>query len=202
MGILADFQLDRMIRDFDSRFLVELGTDDGRDIEYAASFDFHHVYSVEKSHRKAIDVAFRNARNQRMTIVQGGIENAIPLILDEIPADASIIFWMDSHPIFDDMTPSSPLEKEFRLITSIRDPSRDIFLVDDLWRYEDGNFEEGACPVELAAPPFLRNLDFVQDILSETHQITRLPQRTGYLCAFPVPTKIAADASVDPGGKI
>jgi len=59
--------------------------------------------------------------------------------------------------------PPSPLERELRLIAGLRDTSRDVFLIDDLRLYEYGAFDEGPCPD--MAPPALRSLDFIDDIL-------------------------------------
>jgi hypothetical protein len=185
VGVLSDFDLARMIADFGCRFLIETGTGEGVDIEFAKNFPFEHVYSIEKSLTLAIKVAFRNAQNQRMTIIHGRSERGIKDALEEIPQDAPVIFWLDTQPTFDHDLPPSPLERELRLISRLRDTSRDIFIVDDLRLYEDGAFEEGPCPVDQVAPPPFRDLHFVEDILGATHQVSRLTQRTGYLCAFP-----------------
>jgi hypothetical protein len=186
LGALSDFDLTRIISDFGCRFLVETGTGEGVGIEFAGKAPFEQVFSIEKSHALAIKVAFRNARNQKMTIILGRSERGLKEALAEIPAEAPVIFWMDTHPTFETDLLPSPLERELRLIARLRDISRDIFLVDDLRLYEDGAFEEGPCPTAEKAPAPYRNLDFVEDILGTTHQVNRLIQRTGYLCAFPI----------------
>lgn len=185
LGVLSDFDLARMIADFGSRFLIETGTGEGVDIEFAKTFRFEHVYSIETSLTLAIKVAFRNAQNQKMTIIHGRSERGLKEALEEIPQDAPVIFWMDTQPTFESHVPPSPLERELRLISRLRDTSRDIFLIDDLRLYEDGAFEDGPCPVDQLAPPTFRDLHFVEDILGATHQVNRMIQRTGYLCAFP-----------------
>ena len=184
-GFWQTFDLARMISDYESRFLIETGTGSGVDIEFAGTFSFEHVYSIEKSHKLAIKTAFRNARNLKMTIIQGLSERGLAAALEEIPGEAPIIFWMDTHPSFEKSALPSPLERELSLIARLRDPSHDIFLIDDLRFYEDGDFEEGPCPSAQLAPPAFRNLDFIENILGATHQVSRLIQRTGYLCAFP-----------------
>ncbi len=185
MGELSDFQLDRLIADYGCRFLIETGTGEGVDIEFAGTFPFEHVYSIEKSHKLAITVAFRNAMNQKMTIIHGHAERGLKMVLEEIPLEVPVMFWLDTHPTFEDAQPSSPLERELRVIAGLRDTARDIFIVDDLRLYEDGAFEDGPCPPDLAAPSAFRDLHFVEDILGATHQVNRLVRRTGYLCAFP-----------------
>lgn len=174
-----------MITDFGSRCLVETGTGTGADIEYAARFDFDQVYSIEPSHKLAIQVAFRNARNQKITILQSRIERGLKDALEDIPADAPVIFWMDSHPDLRTIAPPSPLERELRLVAGLRDISHDVFLIDDRRVYEDGDFVDGPCPPEQRAPESMRRLDFVEEVLGATHHLTRLTQGTGYLCAFP-----------------
>lgn len=185
MGTLSDFDLGRIIADFGSRFLVETGTGKGTDVSFAGTFPFEHVYSIEKSHGLAIQVAFRNASNQRMSIIHDHAERGLEIALGEIPAEAPVIFWMNTHPSFGGDARSSPLDRELRLIAGLRDVSKDVFLIDDLRLYEDGPYGDGSCPAEQMAPPQLRDLHFVDDILGPTHGITRLFQRTGYLCAFP-----------------
>lgn len=185
MGVLSDFQLDRLIADFGCRFLVETGTGEGGDIEFAGTFAFEHVYSIEKSHERAIKVAFRNAQNQKMTIIHGHSERGLKMALEEIPDEAPVIFWMDTHPTFEDGRLPSPLERELRLIVSQRDVARDIFLIDDLCIYERGAFEEALAEPNPIAPEAFRDLNFVDDILGDTHQVSKLVRRTGYLCAFP-----------------
>jgi len=185
LGALSDFDLARMISDFGCRFLIETGTREGADIEFAGSLPFEHVYSIEKSHTLAIKVAFRNARNHKMTIIQGRPERGLKEALEEIPLEAPVFFWMDSHPTFETATRPSPLERELRLIARLRNTARDIVLIHDLRRYEEGDFEEGPCPAEQRVPAALRNLDFVDVLFGATHSVDRLTRRTGYLCAFP-----------------
>ncbi len=179
LGTLADFDLARIIADFGTRFLVETGTGSGGDVEFAAGFPFDHVYSIESSHKLAIQAAFRNARNQAMTILHGRNGRGLKDVLNEIPAEAPVIYWLDSHPSAHD------LEQDLRLIVSLRSASRDVFLIDDLRIYQDGDYGDGPCPPEQQIPPYRRNLEFVGELLGASHDISTMVQRTGYLCAFP-----------------
>ncbi|PKU25971.1 hypothetical protein CWS72_02175 [Telmatospirillum siberiense] len=183
---MSDFQLERLIADYGCRFFVETGTGEGVDAEFAATFAFDHVYSIEKVHGLAIKVAFRNARNLKMTVVHAQAERGLKMVLDEIPPHAPVLFWMDTEPSFDASQSSSPLERDLRLIASLRDVVGDVFLIDDLRLYESGVFEDGPCPVEAMAPSGQRNLDFVEDIFGKTHHLQRLARQTGYLCAYPI----------------
>ena len=64
---------------------------------------------------------------------------------------------------------------------------RDVTLIDDLRIYEDGPFEQGAMPdFAQTLPPHLRNIDFVlRRPWSETHDLQRFHQHTGYLVLAP-----------------
>ncbi|MDR3441306.1 hypothetical protein [Telmatospirillum sp.] len=179
MGTLSDFNLTRMIADFGSRFLVETGTGSGKDAEFAADFAFEQVYSIEESQKRAIKVAFHNARRRNLTVLHSRNERGLKDVLNEIPIDAPVIYWLDSHPSPHD------LECDLRLIATLRNIARDIFLIDDLRTYEAGDYDDGPASIDEMVPPARRNLAFVDEILGQTHLVNRLSQRTGYLCAFP-----------------
>ena len=80
-----------------------------------------------------------------------------------------------------------PLQRELELIARLRRPCRDVILIDDLRIYEDGPFEQGAMPdFAQTLPPHLRNIDFVlRRPWSETHDLQRFHQHTGYLVLAP-----------------
>jgi hypothetical protein len=196
MGVLADFDLERLIADRGCRYLVETGTGAGRGVEFAARHDFIQIYSIEIMHKLALDVALRFAADPKVTIIHGKSERGIKEALAEIPAQAPVIFWLDAHYPGADFRLAAydaeknhdvrlPLERELRLVAQLRDISRDVFLIDDLRIYEDGPYDEGACPAVSLPAPELRHLRFVDDILGPTHLIERLYRRTGYLCAYP-----------------
>ena len=77
-----------------------------------------------------------------------------------------------------------PLEIQ---LEQLRRPCRDVILIDDLRIYEDGPFEQGAMPdFAQTLPPHLRNIDFVlRPPWSETHDLQRFHQHTGYLVLAP-----------------
>jgi hypothetical protein len=197
MGTLSDFDLGQMIEQNRCRYLIETGTGGGSGVAFASKFPFEHVYSIEIMHSLAYEVALRHSKNLKITIFHGKSERGLTEIIEEIPPDAPVIYWLDAHfPGADHLKAGYasetneavrlPLERELRLVAGLRDISRDIFLVDDLRIYEDGNYPEGPCPPDaLPASPELRDLRFFDEVLGETHRIERIYKRTGYICAYP-----------------
>lgn len=197
MGVLADFDLTKMITDYGTRYLVETGTGIGRGVEEAVKHDFLQVFSIEIMHNLALDVALRFADNPMVTIIHGKSEKGLREALEEIPGDAPAIFWLDAHYPGADFRMANydseknhdlrlPLERELRLLAEGRDIDGDVFLIDDLRIYEDAAYDEGPCAAAALPAPEFRHVRFVDEILGATHRIERSTQRTGYLCAYPL----------------
>jgi hypothetical protein len=127
MGSLSAIDLPAIIAAHGVRYLVEFGTGDGEDAAYAAGLPFDHIYSIEASHRQAIQAAFRHSSNLRMTFIHGKGERAWRQVAPEIPAEQPVMFLLDG----------APFEQDLAAIARHRDISRDIFLV------------EGGDPVQL-----------------------------------------------------
>ncbi len=196
MGVLSDFDLDRLIREYGCRYLIETGTGLGKSLEYAAASDFDQVFSIEIMHKLALEAALRFAKNHKVTVIHGKSERGLKEALEEIPPEAPVIYWLDAHFPGADFRLASykdekneavrlPLERELRLLAGLRDISRDVFLIDDLRIYEDGTYDEGPCPADHRPAEEFRHTRFVDEVLGATHGIERLFRRTGYLCAYP-----------------
>jgi hypothetical protein len=120
MGALSGIDLGDLIGAHGVRYLVEFGTGEGEDAAYAAGFPFDHVYSLEGSHRLAIQAAFRHAANQKMTFIHGKGERGWRQVFPEIPADAPVLFLLDGD----------QAEQDFAAIAKYRDVRSDLFLVE------------------------------------------------------------------------
>lgn len=120
MGSLSGIDLGGLIEAHGVRYLVEFGTGEGEDAAYAAGFPFDHVYSLEGSHRLAIQAAFRHAANQRMTFIHGKGERGWRQVFPEIPSGAPVLFLLDG----------GQAEQDVAAIAKYRDIRSDLFLVE------------------------------------------------------------------------
>ena len=68
-----------------------------------------------------------------------------------------------------------------------RDVSKDIIVIDDIRIYKDGPYENGN--FENKALHGGQNLDFVYELLDDTHIIVESYLQEGYLICFPVDTE-------------
>lgn len=169
MGSLNDFNLMGLKADFHLRHLVEVGMGEGAGVDLAAGLGFDHIHSIESQHKLALTTALRHSARQDITVIHGRSEKGLKEALAEVPADAPTLFWLDIDYAGADVRlqadPDARLERELRLITSLRDVSKDVFLVDDLTLYKG-------------------DLGFTAAILSG-HQVERSPQGSGVLIAIP-----------------
>lgn len=118
---LGTVDLGRLIGQHQLRYLVEFGTGDGEAAAYAADFPFDHIYSLDPSHRLAIQAAFRHAANQKMTFIHGKGERAWRQIAPEIPDRSPILFLLDG----------GQFEPDFAAIAASRDIGRDVFIIEN-----------------------------------------------------------------------
>ncbi len=79
-----------------------------------------------------------------------------------------------------------PLEGELRIICQKRDLSKDIVVIDDIRIYQDGPYEHGNFANR--AKHGGENLNFVEELLGDTHILVESHLQEGYLICFPVNT--------------
>jgi len=169
VGALGDFNLNGLKADFGLRHLVGVGNGDGAWVDAAADLGFDHIHTIESQHKLALQTALRHSSRQDITMIHARSEKGLREALEEVSAGAPTLFWLDiDYPGADarlQAEPDARLERELRLIASLRDMSRDVLLVDDL------SFYQG-------------DLGFIAAVLPD-HQIERSPQGTGVLIAIP-----------------
>lgn len=198
MGTLRFFNLQSMMEGYGCRSLFETGTGMGDGVQYAAYFHFERIWSVEIHPDIAATARERFVGDARVEVINATSEEALSRVLPTVPHDAPILFWLDAHfPGADfglagykderDGDRRLPLERELALIAKLRHPCRDVLLIDDLRIYEDGPYEMGAMPdFAQTLPPERRNIDFaLRRPWSETHDLARYHQHTGYLVLTP-----------------
>src|SRR5690606_16356901 len=142
---------------------------------------FDKVESVEIVPELAQKCRERFSGNDKVIIHQSDSVTALQQRLPQIKGN--ILFWLDAHFPGADAGLQSyegeaenirlPLEEELRTIASLRKKNRDVFILDDLRIYEDGNYENGNVPAD-ALPVGSRNIDFVIELFEPTHRIMRL----------------------------
>ena len=120
MGALSGIDLNGLIEAHDVRYLVEFGTGEGEDAAYAAGFAFDHIYSLEGSHRLAIQAAFRHSSNQKMTFIHGKGERGWRQVHPEIPTEMPVLFLLDGE----------QAEPDLAAIAKYREVGRDLFLIE------------------------------------------------------------------------
>jgi len=195
MGNLKFFDLKYYIEKYNAKTFIETGTAQGHGLEYASQFEFDKLYSVEFStelyqiciekfkDNKKVNIFNTTSKNGLETIFQKKIEN-------------NIVFWLDAHYPYADVSPTFdnynkgddelrlPLEKEIRLIHEKRPNSKDVIIVDDLRIYEDNNYECGNI-LRGINPPNNRSIEFIYELYSDTHTITKDLRNEGYLIIEP-----------------
>jgi hypothetical protein len=198
MGTLRFFNLQPLMETYGCRYLFETGTGIGDGVQFASYYHFERIWSVEIHPDIAATARERFEGDDRIRILNETSEQALANVLPGVDPGKPILFWLDAHfPGADfglatykdepDMDRRLPLQRELELIARLRRPCRDVILIDDLRIYEDGPFEQGAMPdFAQTLPPHLRNIDFVlRRPWSETHDLQRFHQHTGYLVLAP-----------------
>jgi hypothetical protein len=198
MGTLRFFNLQPLMEAFGCRTLFETGTGLGEAVVYASYFRFERIWSVEIHPDVAATASERFAGDERIRILNMSSEEALKRVLPGVDRASPILFWLDAHfPGADfgfatyqdevDVDRRLPLQRELELIAQLRQPCRDVILIDDLRIYEDGPWEKGPMPESAQTlPPELRNIDFaLRAPWSQTHDLQRFHEGTGYLALLP-----------------
>lgn len=190
MGVIYFFNLNDFINRYKLNVFIESGTGDGDGIQYATTFPFKKIYSIEY-----VGEVAKRARDrfpdERVRIIDGDSSTWLRRFLPLLEGDR-ILFWLDAHfPGLDHTKENklmdvsndinTPLENELRAIKSSRSYNEDVIIIDDLRIYIDGDYELG----NHLLGPTVGNIDFVYELFSETHTIEICNSHTGYLILLP-----------------
>lgn len=197
MGLITRFNLDRIIKDFKTPNFFETGTFWGDGVAYATQSPFQSILSVEIVPEIAKKAAARFTQLPHVKIITDESAAAMEKELGSLAGNC--VFWLDAHfPGADagmteydadlDEEVRLPLTKEAEIISRLRKGKRDVIIMDDLRIYEDGPYENGNVPPD-ALPKMNRNIDFIYEYFSETHDIHKLYQEEGYIFLLPRPSK-------------
>ena len=190
---------------------VETGTGSGECLEYAMRFSFEKLYSVEiyEPIYEAAKSKFNSLSRiygRECEILHGHSTEQLAHILDDIDDDATL-FFLDAHfpgadfkyETYDaeaDEAVRVPLRGELEVIVGARDVSGDVFIIDDLWLYEEGEYESGTLQAHLNKHfpdmEYTKNSlsgtqtsRFIYDLFSNTHDIIKDMRDQGYLILVP-----------------
>ena len=156
----------------------------------------HSIEILDRIHDEAAEF-FKD--NDRVVMHLGNSHDELPKVLDILDENPAL-FFLDAH--FPDSYRDEfhrevirddpdfikiPLEGELRILCQKRDVSKDIIVIDDIRIYKDGPYENGN--FENKALHGGANLDFVYELLDDTHIIVESYLQEGYLICFPVDTE-------------
>lgn len=191
MGSLTQFEVSRYRVEYQLEVFVETGTFYGDGVQCALEEGFVELHSIELNPHY-VGLARERFKAQPVTIWQGASIDRLPDLLPKIQGKKAL-WWLDAHlqdvyglPL--DMTHPLPLEQELQLITSSRDVSGDLFIIDDLRIYEDipeNNWDAEDRKRYADYYGISIGASFVFDLLGGTHQVQRIFREAGYLLALP-----------------
>jgi hypothetical protein len=203
MGQITAFDISKMISDFGCEAYVETGTGLAVSLEYALQNEMKEFYTVDIDDALIEDAKSRLGSDDRITFVNDLSTVALEGIVPRLEKFDSVMFFLDAHfpgADFHKMSyedsmrqykeDSLPLKQELEILTNNRNCSNDVFIIDDLQLYEDGDYQhqvwthkELKVQVELG---LRSSISFVEDMFSDTHQILRFMEHQGYLVLLPL----------------
>lgn len=197
MGSLNKFNLGNFIQKYNSNVFIETGTWTGDGVDYASSFNFEKLFSVELVEDLFLKAEKRFINNNKIKIINDNSCDGIKYILGNfVRKDDKVIFWLDAHlPQYycndvDDRYEVNtkiliPLEEEIKIIKNSKNIANDIFLIDDLRIYEEGPYEAGNWYEVVNSKLYTQGIKFVEDLIGETHTVVKIYDDQGYLVCFP-----------------
>ena len=193
MGVINQFNLSRIIRDYNIKYFFETGTWKGNAVAFALQFPFKKIISTEIIPAIANEAKFRFQHERRVTIIDSCSTDALSA---ELPfLDGNCLFWLDAHfpgayagleryDAIKDEDIRLPLEKELTIIHDLRKSYQDLLIIDDLRVYEDGTYENGSSPAD-TLPRKNRDIDFINRLFGKSHIPMRTYRNEGYVLLFP-----------------
>jgi hypothetical protein len=199
MGSITKHDIAGYIEKYDLSAFVETGLYKGNGLTHAATFpQFQKLVSIDILPQWIKRGLKLFAADKRITLLLGNSFEVLPEALAVVEGH-STFWWLDAHlpescmdkqgkmefegtELYDDST-TFPLAKELEVILT-RDISHDVFLIDDLRIYENGNYYFGNWKTrdKYNAPD---GADFVEELLGDTHTIARGNAEHGFIIAEP-----------------
>lgn len=194
MGDLRIFNLQDYKLKYNINTFVETGTLFGAGVDYAKEF-FTEIHSIEID-KELADKAIAKYKDDRGIFIHNGHSAEV---LSSMELKGNTLFWLDAHfPGADahkvsydaEQNPEkrAPLEKELEIISKRVTYYKDVLIIDDMWLYEDGNFEWGTLKNHLGKTRqelVGKDSTFVYDLFGITHNIQKDYRHQGYFIITP-----------------
>jgi len=200
MGTIRKFNLKEIKEKTGINVFVETGTLYGDGTDYALDAGFKKIISIEIDKSLAEQAKAKYKHNSNVEIVEGNSASIIQQLCEQITEP--IVFWLDAHfPGADAGLSSHMTEKDYNTrvpleaeLTAIhKRKQKDIIICDDLWMYEDGNYECGSFDEHSKRHGHNttrqqvcgHNLNGFYEAFSDTHNIKKYYDHQGYVVFLP-----------------
>ena len=155
MGLLKQHKLTDYINKYNLKYYFETGTGKAECLEYALRYPFEEYWTVDID-EELIEESFNKFKNmsKNINLLIGKSIDILDEYIPQIPKESPTLFYLDAHfpgadfqkctyeeSIREHKKDAFPLEEEVDVILEKRDISKDVFIIDDLVLYEEGDFE-------------------------------------------------------------
>jgi len=155
MGLLREHKLTDYINKYNLKYYFETGTGKAECLEYALRYPFEEYWTVDID-EDLIEESFNKFKNmsKNINLLIGKSTEILDEYVPQIPKESPTLFYLDAHfpgadfqkctyeeSIREHKKDAFPLEEEVDVILEKRDVSKDVFIIDDLVLYEEGDFE-------------------------------------------------------------
>lgn len=191
MGYVTYHDISHLMRAYNLQHFIETGTGGGDGIESIKHCGFKTISSIEITPLLYKNAVERFKENKIIDIHLGDSREILPIILNDIEVNEPVLFWLDGHypgadyGLGEYKAEDIPLERELRIIKSIRPTAKDVFLIDDLRIYLQRNYQAGNLNGFKGINP-VGNIDFVYELFSNTHDIQLSDANEGYIMLYPL----------------
>lgn len=205
MGCLVKHDLNFYIKKYNVEYYFETGTGQGECLDHALKYPFQEYYTVDID-EEMVELSYNKLknRNKNINFYVGKSTDILDEYVPQLPKDKSVLFFLDAHfpgadfqkctyeeSIRTHKKDAFPLEEEVDIILKHRDVSNDVFIIDDLILYEEGNYdhlkkasawEYGWLQDEL---DIQTNSKFLYEKFETTHSFKKDLRDQGYLIITP-----------------
>jgi|TARA_Y100000034_G_C6853201_1_gene387331 hypothetical protein len=211
MGNLQRFDIKGAIDKKNIQYFLETGTLHGDSIEFVDGLkceSIKELHSIELLDELYSGCVKRFEGRNNVHLHKGMSVDVLEEILKNNKLDGNTFFWLDAHYPGADIGKESyiqegkeekevlPLEQELQVIKKYRDDKYDdIIICDDLWIYEDGEYDCPAKTIDNHMKMFCNgetkeqigkpNADFVEELFGDTHNIEKNNLDQGYIIITP-----------------
>ena len=205
MGQITTFNLEDFIDKFHTKIYFETGTGECVSLDYATKFNFEKFYSVDLDEDLYKSALNRFQDKQEVILIKNYSTKALEEFVPKLEKDQPTLFFLDAHFPGADFHKTTyeesirqyreeafPLESELRIIKSLRDISRDVFIIDDFVLYDKDKNYESIKHGQVWQYEWLQQelnikteSEFIFELFSFTHNFEKDFRHQGYLIMTP-----------------